>query len=210
MRLARLPAAGALLVACCQAACGTGGTDTLINPSVPPHQASAPTPPAPAPQSIVSEWRGSSEVVLTETLPSCTPPFWTAGFVDNISWQLLKSESYAKDQFDLHVLQAASGEMCHLEATINGNAISAKSWDKDGLGLEGVGWCHFQLLTSNWDCTAPPEVWIDGITVTASFVDQAQNEIHGDMLIKYDHRLNGSPYSVAMIRKSFDLSMTGP
>jgi hypothetical protein len=169
-------------------------------------------PPVPPSQTLVSEWEGSSLVDSVDSLPVCIPVSWQGGFSGSVSWQLLKSADYARDQFDLHLLQKASGEFCHLNASIVGNTITAKSWDEEGFGFEGEAFCHFQLPASDWGC-APnmaPEVWIDGITVNGSFTDASQNRIQGTMDIKYDHRSGNTSYVKAMVLKLFDVVKTSP
>lgn len=165
-------------------------------------------PPAPA-QLVVSEWHGSSQVSSADSLPACVPGFWQTGFVDSISWQFVKSKNYLRDQFDLQLRQEASGEFCHLNATITGSSVAAGPWDDNGIGSEGETWCHFQLPTSNWTChDKAPEVWIAGINVTGSFTDSSQDRIQGIMEVNYSHRPGSGSYITGTIRKSFDVVKT--
>lgn len=131
------------------------------------------------------------------------------GFVDSISWRLLKSDSYAPDQFDLHLLQQTSGELCHLNATISGNQITARSWD-EFVPDDGAPVCHFRLRTSEWGCgDKAPEVWIDGIDVSGS-VTADLGSAEGSISVEYGHRLGGGPYTTAVVRKSFAVVRTSP
>jgi uncharacterized protein YukE len=198
----------AILLAAVLELCACGRKDTARSVTL---TAPAATLPQSAPQTLVSEWQGSSQVTFTDSLPACVPTFWQTGFIDSMSWQLLKSTQYSQNQFDLHVSQKASGEFCHLNASIAGNDITTTSWDEMGAGWEGEGFCHFQLRTSGWNCPATaPEVWIDGIKINGSFADALSNRIQGVMEIKYDHRSGGDSYSAATVRKSFDVLKTSP
>jgi hypothetical protein len=172
----------------------------------------SPTPPAtsPAPsQPVIGEWHGSSRVESAKTMPDCTANFWEVGVSDRISIELLKEPRYSPDQYDLHLLQQASREFCHLDARITGSAIIARPWDEIS-GFESE-WCHFRLDTSQWGCRgAGPEVWILGIRFTGSFNDESEELIQGSMEVQYDHRPGnsapGTHYTTGTVTKSFEAS----
>lgn len=177
---------------------GCDGSPTATKGGLPPPVTTTTTtiPPGTASMALVGRWEGSSTVEsINGVVPQCTAPFWRPGFTDAlvIEGRLFDDGVRPRDANDMALHQQAS-EACHVRVVDIGTSIVGGPWPYDEFdcalvpSLCGLG-CHFRMKSSEWNCEGtPPDVWIVGTTLNATFTDAAQNRVEGTMEIGYDHR----------------------
>jgi hypothetical protein len=200
---------GSALVCAAVASSGGDAASTLPLSFVDALVLEAQTPPAAHP--LAGRWAGSSLVEsVSESAPACLPKWWQRRFSDQIAAEVVAIPG-AKT-LALHLRQQASGELCHLELAPGEDGVTARPFDDQGTGAEGVQWCHFRIDTSAWGCTGtPPNVWLLGVKLAGTFADESRSRIRGRMEVGYDHRPGGRrvPYRLAVLAKTFDLRKEG-